>query len=100
MPTGCHVSSWRRAHDGRRPGTSLTDLGASLWLWDDPEIGLRRCPAVRVDRLRLVVCDRARDDHVLAWLPVYRRCDPVLGGELQRVDDRSTSSKFRPVVIG
>ena len=36
--------------------------------------------------LRLVVGDRAGDDHVLALLPVHRRRHLVLRGQLQRVD--------------
>src|SRR5207249_1670047 len=56
-------------------------------LRDDADVGLRRLPTLRVSLLRLVVRDGARDDHVLAALPVHRRRDLVLRGELHRVDD-------------
>src|SRR4051812_38794483 len=56
-------------------------------LGHDAQVRLRSLPAARVDALRLVVADRARDDHVLAVLPVHRGGDPVLGGELERIDD-------------
>src|SRR6188472_833455 len=50
--------------------------------------GLRsgRLPALRVNALSLVVSDRAGDNHVFSVLPVHRRRNPVLGGELERVD--------------
>ncbi len=55
-------------------------------LWHDPDIGLRRLPSLRVDRLGFVVADGAGDDDVLALFPVRGRGDTVLGRELQRVD--------------
>src|SRR5262245_3871519 len=58
----------------------------SLWMRHDADVGLRRLPALRIDRLRLVIADRARDDHVLALLPVGGRRDAVLCGELHGID--------------
>ena len=52
-------------------------------LRNDPDVRLGRLPAVRVRLLRLVVGYRAGDDHVVALLPVHRRRDLVLGGQLQ-----------------
>ena len=40
----------------------------------DADVGPRRLPALRVGLAGVVVADRARDDHVLALLPVNRRC--------------------------
>src|SRR4051812_35829563 len=53
----------------------------------DPDIRSRRAPATRVRLLRVLVGDRARDDDVVALLPVHRSCHLVLRGELHRVDD-------------
>ena len=63
---------------GRRWAVVGCDLGGprQLGLRDDPDVRLRRLPAVRVRLLRLVVGDRARDDHVVAVLPVDRRRRP------------------------
>src|SRR5262249_36759000 len=58
----------------------------SARLLGDADIGLGRAPAGWEKRLCVVVADRARNDDVLALLPVYRRRDLVLGGELQRID--------------
>src|SRR5262249_7427126 len=52
-----------------------------------PHVRLRRAPALRVDLLRLLVRDRAGDDHVLAGFPVHRRRHLVVRRELERVDD-------------
>src|SRR6202022_2793817 len=57
-----------------------------LRLWHDPDVGLRRFPALRIDRLGLVVADGTRDDDVLALFPVGRGGDAMLGGHLQRID--------------
>src|SRR5215204_6589939 len=52
----------------------------------DPQVWPRRLPTLGVNALRLIIRDRAGDDHVLAVLPVHGRRNPVLGGELQGVD--------------
>src|SRR6266481_8602355 len=46
-----------------------------LRLRHDTNIGFRRFPALRIDRLRLVVADRTCDDDVFALLPVRRRSE-------------------------
>ena len=58
-----------------------------LRLRHNPQVGTRRFPALRIDFLRIVIGDGARDDDILTRLPVHRRCDFVFGGELERVDD-------------
>ena len=58
-----------------------------LRLLDHAQVGLDRLVALRVLLLRVLVGDRAGDDHVLALLPVHRRRDLVLGGELHRIED-------------
>src|SRR5262249_19786043 len=57
-----------------------------LGLRDDADVGLRRAPALRVPLPGFLVGDRARDDHILAQLPVHRGRHLVFGGELERVD--------------
>ena len=57
-----------------------------LRLRNDPQVRLGRLPAVRILGLRLVVAHRPGDDHVLAALPVHRRGDLVLRGQLQRIE--------------
>src|SRR4051812_30300732 len=61
-------------------GAPSRPLRAGLWLRD---VGLRGLPAIRVDFLGLFVDHGARDDYVLASLPVHRRRDPVLGSQLE-----------------
>src|SRR5260221_3359087 len=39
----------------------------------NPDIGLGRLPSLGIGLLGVVVRDRARDDHVLALLPIHRR---------------------------
>src|SRR6516225_1057453 len=51
----------------------------------DTDVGLGLLPATE-DLLGFIVRDRAGDDDVLPLLPVHGRADPVLGGQLQRVD--------------
>ena len=63
-----------------------SDLLTTLGLRDDPDVGPRGVPGA-VLLLRLLVADRAGDDHVVARLPLRRGRDLVLGGQLQRVDD-------------
>src|SRR3954451_5481106 len=58
----------------------------SIRLRDDADVGLGRLPFTEL-LLASLVGDRAGDDHVIALLPVDRRGDLVLGGELERVDD-------------
>ncbi len=53
-------------------------LGGSDGVRDDPDVGLGLLPPVRVALLRLVVGDRAGDDHVVARLPLGGRGDLVL----------------------
>src|SRR5262249_29767451 len=60
------------------------DLGLGR-LGDDADVGLGLLPLAK-GLLRLVVGDRAGDDHVLALLPIDRGRDFVLRGQLQRVD--------------
>src|SRR4051794_31038769 len=83
--SGGWCAGWRAAADD---AAAHRGAGASALrgLRHDPDVGLRRLPLAE-DLLGLVVGDRARDDHVLALLPVHRRGDLVLGGELERVDD-------------
>src|SRR5262245_8136191 len=57
-----------------------------LRLWDDSKIWLRCFPALRITLLCLFVRYGTRDDHIFALLPVNRRCDLMLRGQLQRVD--------------
>src|SRR5262249_29990130 len=70
-----------------RAGLWTARVPSALRLRHDADIGLRRLPALRPDLLGVVVAHRARDDDVVALLPVHRRRDLVLGGQLQRVDD-------------
>jgi hypothetical protein len=54
-----------------------------LRLRHDPDIGLRRFPALRIDRLGLVVADGAGDDDIVALFPVGRGGDAMLCSHLQ-----------------
>src|SRR3990170_4332864 len=45
-----------------------------------------RLPALREQLLRVVVVDRAGNNYILALLPVGRRGDLVLRGELHRIE--------------
>src|SRR3954468_12843060 len=104
MTTSCHVEKVFRSqrstagadHRGgpERP-SSRTWFGACrtkfascglLGLRNDADVGLRRLPLAE-DLLGIVVRDGPGDDHVVALLPLSRRRDLVLRGELQRVDD-------------
>src|SRR6266852_9363863 len=67
-----------------------------LRLRHDTNIGFRRFPALRIDRLRLVVADRTRDDDVFALLPVRGRRDAMLRGHLQRVDHTQDFLEIAP----
>src|SRR6266571_3524288 len=67
------VQKWRPVH-------------ALLRLGHDPHIWLRRLPALGIAPLRLLLGNRTRDDHVLAWFPIDRRSHLVPGGYLQRID--------------
>src|SRR6266581_276927 len=67
------VQKWRAVH-------------ALLRLGHDPHIWLQRLPALGIAPLRLLLGDRTRDDHVLAWFPIDRRSHLVPGGYLQRID--------------
>src|SRR5439155_7625791 len=68
-----------------------------LWLRNDPEIRLRRLPALWITLLRLLVRHWACDDDVLARQPVYWRSHLVLRSELERVDH---SQHFVEVAAG
>src|SRR5688500_14323078 len=48
--------SWARGNPGR----------SRFRLRHDADVGTRRLPAIRIDLLRLVIRDRARDDDVVA----------------------------------
>jgi len=54
-----------------------------LRLRHDPEIWLGRFPALRITLLRLLVRNRARNDHIVSLLPVDGRCYLMLCGQLQ-----------------
>src|ERR1700690_4300976 len=78
--TMCHCTSENLEIPGlvlaHHPGMTFVGFRErSLRLRHDPDIGLRRFPALWIDRLGLVVGDRARDDHVLALFPVGGRGD-------------------------
>src|SRR5207245_9805991 len=57
-----------------------------LRLRDDPNVGLRRLPALRITPLRLLVGDGTGDNHFFAWFPVNWGSHLVLRGQLQRVN--------------
>src|SRR5437867_1596002 len=57
-----------------------------LRLGNDPEIRLRRLPALRITPLCLLVGDRTGDNHFFAWFPVDWGSHLVLRGQLQRVN--------------
>src|SRR5437899_5653508 len=57
-----------------------------LRLRDDPNVRLRRLPALRITPLRLLVGDRTGDNHFFAWFPVNWGSHLVLRGQLQRVN--------------
>ena len=86
------------ARPGAAPGRAPMPVPATA------AVGRCGCTASAIplaeDLLRLVVRDRAGDDHVLALLPVHGRRDPVLRGQLQRVDHAQHLVEVRPVVIG
>src|SRR5258707_12829811 len=67
-----------------------------LRLRHDTNIGFRRFPALRIDRLPLLVADRTCDDDVFALLPVRRRRDAMLRGHLQRVDHTQDFLEIAP----
>ena len=69
-----------------RPLIPLLDEYLTSRLRDDPDVWPRRLPALRILLLGLFVRHRARNDDVLAVLPVNGSRDLVLGGELERVD--------------
>src|SRR5215470_6442838 len=73
----------RQARGCRRPAGGHADRAAAApppsgGLRYDPDVGLRLVP-VAEDPPGLVVRDRARDDHILALLPVDRGGDAVPG---------------------
>ncbi len=80
----------RRRRRVPRPGAPRrrrSECLSLLGLRNHSEVRLGGVPAVGEQLLGLVVLDRTDDDDVAALLPVGRRGDLVLGGELQRVDD-------------
>src|SRR5204862_3120137 len=60
--------------------------GRLLRRWYDPEIRLRRLPALWITLLCFLVGHRAGDDHILARLPVHWSCYLMFGGQLQGID--------------
>src|SRR5688572_15833058 len=58
-----------------------------LWLLYEPEVRLEGLPPVRVFRLCFLIRNGGHNDYVFAVLPVRRRCDLVIGRQLDRVDD-------------
>src|SRR5260221_1519787 len=84
-PRNLEIPRWAIAHlrFASRPGTTAA---RSVRLRHDPDVRFRRFPAMRIDRLGLVVGDRARDDDVFALFPVGRRRNAMLGGHLQGID--------------
>src|SRR3954454_15001318 len=76
--SGGWCAGWHAAADD---AAAHREAGASALrgLRHDPDVGLRRLPLAE-DLLGLVVGDRARDDHVVALLPVHGRGDLVLCG--------------------
>src|SRR5829696_6571722 len=76
--------TWLAAPSDRHSPPRSCPLGPlAPRLRHDPQVRPGRLPALGINALRLVVSDRAGDDHVLAVPPVHRRRDSVLGGELQ-----------------
>ena len=69
---------------GARPTSSSSSKRSKML--DDAQVGLGRFQPAGIQLLRVFVGDRAGDDHVVALLPVHRRRDLVLGGELHRVE--------------
>ena len=67
---------------------------------DDAQVRLDRLPPVGELGARFVVGDRGDDDHVLTLLPVDRRRDLVLGGQLQGVDHPQDLGEVAPVLCG
>src|SRR5215467_12002519 len=59
--------------------------GHSLRLRDDAQVGLQGLPPAGELLLGVLVGERRDDDHVATVLPVHRRRDAVLVGELERV---------------
>src|SRR5256885_10537938 len=79
-------SAKTRAGTSRLTATTLTGLGElRLRLGHDPDVRLRRVPLTE-DLLCIIVRDGAGDDHVVALLPVDRRRNLVVRGQLERVE--------------
>src|SRR5215813_10930808 len=93
---GCAVSKARALHEvhtlecPRSQFSSLVVLRARAarfaGLRHDTQVGFERLPAIRELLFGLLVRDRGNDDAVAALLPVCRRSNAVLRGELQRID--------------
>src|SRR4051812_1519259 len=95
----CGIAFRSRRHPARRARRSGIRRGRRRWrprgsgrprllrLLRDPQIRLRRLPALRKLLLRILVAHGAGDDDVPSLLPVRGRRHLVLGGELDRVDD-------------
>lgn len=60
---------------------------SALGLGQHPQIRLHRLPTLWEQPLGFLIGHRRTDDHVISVFPVGRSGDPVLGGQLQRVDD-------------
>src|SRR5439155_9419691 len=80
-PRALRTAGPRAVNRQRRSRPSLLRLGHR------PEIRLVRLEALRVLLLRVLVGHVRRDDDVLAGLPVHRRGDRVLRGELAGVEE-------------
>src|SRR4051794_25360378 len=73
-------------HRRRYSTSGRVSTAPLLGLRDDPDVRPGGLPLAEC-LLRLVVRDRARDDHLVALLPLGGGRDLVLRGQLQRVDD-------------
>jgi hypothetical protein len=85
--TEATILSERRSFNSRSNIGSSTEpvpkwrpVRALLRLGHDPHIWLRRLPALGIAPLCLLLGNRTRDDHVLAWFPIDRRSHLVPGG--------------------
>src|SRR5262245_46252058 len=86
------LGSWRISFDVADPSShdgsvAQNELSSLAGLGQRAQVRLDGGPALGEQLLGLVVGDGRADDDVLAVLPVRRRGDLVLGGELQGVDD-------------
>src|SRR6202451_2311082 len=96
-PRNCRAAAHRSQYASAGAGRAKSAAAAALLLLGrtfaallrrrhDADVRFWRLPALRVKLLRFVVGDGAGKDDIFTLLPVRRRRDAVLGGELQRVD--------------